>query len=616
MARFDRISPRILLVIILLIGAGARLYQLSDLSLGNDDLSSVTRIQVDSFSELIEKGVREDVHPAGVQVMLWTWASLFGQEEWVLRIPFLFCGMLSIWLTYLLGKRMTTESGALLAAVLMATTEYGIFHSLTLRPYIVGVVMILGLAIEVMKFTEIGVKPGWKNIAGVAVLGVLCAYTHYFGALVATVVLLSSLMVIPQPNKKPFLIGIVGMLVLYLPHLSIFWEHASEKGLSWMGVPGESFFLRLGGYLFHYTWWFLLAIGLVLIWRVVRGGIEKKKNRSRWLLLDWLALPFIFGLAYSWLLSPIVHFGVLVFIYPFLLIFVFSFTKEIPFAETSIQVLILGFVALLSLYSGRGFYDWFYHRGAEYMVEEYRKDDTGQKGGWMEMNHPYYFQYYDQEKDKSSDILSYTLPSVESLIAWADTTEKEEVAIGWLSKDLNLSAVTALERYFPYRKTEKLWPISEYIELSKSPSENDLPAWRILSLVEDQSWNEDQTYIGTSEVVPYDYFTEFPEILAVSLDVKIDSVGEGLPQLVMSIEVNGQPAFWRSSNMILKPGTQNLYLADLVFRTRHLSALKNPMSILKAYVWNPGSSAGEILKLEMKRRPGNPDLYAFVEDVR
>lgn len=616
MARFDRISPKILLLFILLLGAGARLYQLSDLSLGNDDLSVVTRIQGGNFGEVLANVSGDGVQPAGVQVVLWIWGSLFGMEEWVLRIPFLLAGMLAIWLTYLLGKRMSTESGSLLAATLMATTEYGIFHSLTLRPYIIGLVILLALAVQVMRFTESESQPGWKLMVSMAVLGAFCAYTHYFSSLVAGVIIVSTLMILPRAYWKRYFISLLGMVILCLPLLFTFWDQGLSEHSDWMGVPGHSFFLRLGGYLFHYTWWFLLSIGLVLVWRVVRGGMEKEKSQHRWLILDWVALPFLLGLGYSWLVSPIVHFGVLLFVYPFLLILIFSFTREIPFIETIIQAVVIGAVALLSLSFGRGFYDWFYGQGAEFMVKEFRQDDTGQKGGWMEMNHPYYFQYYDRNENQASEILGYELPDVESLIAWADTTDAENVAIGWLNKDFSLTAVTALERYFPYRKTEKRWPISEYLELSKTPVQNDVPDWRILSLVQKQSWDQDQAYIGTSEVVPYDYFTEFPEILAVSLDARIDSVGEGLPQLVMSIEVNGQPTFWRSSKLIKKPETQDLYLADLVFRTRHLQALKNPMGLLKAYVWNPGSCSGEILQLEIKRRPGNPDLYAFVEDVR
>lgn len=616
MARFDRMSPKILLLFILLLGAGARLYHLSDLSLGNDDLNVVTRIQVGSLGEVIENGSGDRIQPAGVEGILWMWGSLFGQEEWVLRIPFLLSGMLAIWLTYLLGKRMSTESGALLAATLMATTEYGIYHSLTLRPYIIGLVILLGLAVQVVKFSQSKTQPGWKLLVSTAVLGALCAYTHYFASLVAAVILFSAFMVLPQEYRKRYFMLLLGIGILCLPVLFTFWNQGFSENLNWMGIPGHSFFLRLGGYLFHYTWWFLLSIGLVLVWRVVRGGMEKDKSQNRWLLLDWVALPFMLGLGYSWLISPIVHFGVLLFVYPFLLILIFSFTKEISSIETTIQVVVIGAVALLSLVFGRGFYDWFYDQGAEFMVKEFRQDDSGQKGGWMEMNHPYYFQYYDQGENQASEILGYKLPSVDSLIAWADTTDAEEVAIGWLNKDFRLATVTALERYFPYRKTEKRWPISEYLELSRTPVVNAMPDWRILSLVQSQSWEQNQAYIGTSEVVPYDYFTDFPEILAVSLDVRIDSIGEGLPQLVMSIEVNGQPTFWRSSNLIKKPGTQDLYLADLVFRTRHLQALKNPMGLLKTYVWNPGSSSGEILRLEIKRRPGNPDLYAFVEDVR
>lgn len=616
MASYHRNSSRILLLFILLIGAGARLYQISDLSLGNDDLSIVTRIQVGSLAEVIEENLDKRGQSAGAEVLLWMWASVFGTEEWVLRIPFLLSGMLAIVLTYLLGKKMSTQSGALLAATLMATTEYGIFHSLTLSPYIFGLTFLLALAVQVLTFTEPDRNSDWKLIVGMILLAALCVYTHYFAALVAGVILISGFMILPREHRKPFFLSLAGIGILCFPLLFTFWNQVEVPESGWMGVPGQSFFFRLGGYLFHYSWWFLLSISLTLIWRIVRGGVEKGRSQSRWLLLDWLALPFLLGLGYSWLISPIVHFGVLLFIYPFLLILIFSFTKEIPVVESAIQVVVVGMVALISLAVSRGFYDWFYEQGAEFMVKEFRQDDAGQKGGWMEMNHPYYFQYYDQGENRSSEVMGYRLPAVDSLVAWADTTDAEEVAIGWLNKDANLAAVTALERYFPYRKTEKLWPISEYIELSRNPVQPAVPDWRILSLVQNQFWIDDQEYIGTREVIPYDYFTEFPEILAVSLDARIDSVGEGLPQLVMSIEVNGQPTFWRSSTLIKKPGTSDLYLADLVFRTRHLQALKKPMSLLKAYLWNPGASQGEILSLEIKRRPGNLDLYAFVENVR
>lgn len=616
MASFERISPKLLLILILLVGAGARLYQISDLSLGNDDLRVVTQIQVGGVAEVIDRGSGDGIQPVGVQVLMWIWTSVFGAEEWVLRIPFLLSGMLSILFTYLLGKKMSTESGALLAATLMATTEYGIFHSLSLRPYIFGVTCLLVFAVLVVSFAKPDRRPDWKQTGSIAVLGALCVYTHYFAALVAGVILFSTFMILPRDRWKHFFSALAGILILCLPLVFTFWVEGFSDESTWMGVPGQSFFLRLGGYLFHYSWGFLLLIGLVFVWRVVRGGVEKENSQSRWLLLDWLALPFLLGLGYSWLISPIVHFGVLLFIYPFLLILIFSFTKEIPFVESAIQVVIVGSLALISLAASRGFYDWFYEQGAEFMVKEFRQDDAGQKGGWMEMNHPYYFQYYDQGENRSSEIMGYRLPTVDSLVAWADTTNATEVAIGWLNKDVNLAAVTALERYFPYRKTEKLWPISEYVELSRYPVQSAVPDWRILSLVQNQFWMEDQEYIGTREVIPYDYFTEFPEILAVSLDARIDSVGEGLPQLVMSIEVNGQPSFWRSASLIKKPQSRDLYFADLVFRTRHLQALKKPMGILKAYVWNPGTSAGEILRLEIKRRPGNPDIYAFVENIR
>lgn len=603
-----------ILLLILAVAAGTRLYQIGELSLGNDDLSAVTRTQVDSFAELIDYGVKEDVHPAGVQVLLWCWKELFGQEEWVLRIPFLLAGLLSVFLVYRLGRLLIHDSAGLLAASLLATTEYGIYHSLSLRPYIIGVCCLLVLAVQLVLLSR-DESRSTKRIIFLALIGAICGYVHYFASLVAVIMILSAAMLMSKSQRKSLLMAIAGMALLYLPHLGIFIGHAGAGGSAWMGVPGQSFFLRLGGFLLHYSWVFGLVLFLVLIWRVVRGGIDKEHVTARWVLADWVFLPLLFGVGYSWLVAPIVHFGVLVFMYPFLLLLIFSFTREIPAIESGIQALALMTVAVVSLFVSRGFYDWNYNSGAEYLVEAYSANHQGSKSGWMNLNHPYYFRYYDQDSLYRS-LNGYDFPSVEEFIEWADTTSSEKVGIGWLSKESYLTLLPAIQRYFPYRSRELHWPISEYYEFSRIEQDEQVAESRSLAVVAETPWDSAAEFVGTSEVIPFDYFTEYPEVLSVELDVTLDSIGNGIPSLVMSIEVNGQPTFWRSLNLIRRPESENRYFADLVFRTRTLPSLDNPMAILKAYLWNPGGASGEIELLAIRRRHGNPDLYAFVEDVR
>ena len=152
--------------------------------------------------------------------------------------------------------------------------------------------------------------------------------------------------------------------------------------------------------------------------------------------------------------------------YPFLLILVFSFTREISPIESGIQVIGLMAIAILSLVMSRGFYDWNYHSGAEYIARAYADDHQQTRAGWMNVNHPYYFQYYDRDS-LSSSIIGYDFPTVEEFLAWADTTSAQSVGIGWLSKETYLTLLPAIQRYFPYRTKEYHWPISEYYEFSK-----------------------------------------------------------------------------------------------------------------------------------------------------
>src|SRR5688572_14949900 len=90
------------LILILLIGFALRFSVSITHSYTNDELSAINRLRYDSFSELIDKGVKSgDMHPAGVQVFEKIWASLFGTSELALRLPFVLCGVASIAVIFL-----------------------------------------------------------------------------------------------------------------------------------------------------------------------------------------------------------------------------------------------------------------------------------------------------------------------------------------------------------------------------------------------------------------------------------------------------------------------------------------------------------------------------------
>ncbi len=68
----------------------------------------------------------------------------FGMKEWILRMPLLACGLFSIYLGYLAGRRISGSNIAgLLTAFLMVMSEKHIFYSTNARGYIVNMVLAL-----------------------------------------------------------------------------------------------------------------------------------------------------------------------------------------------------------------------------------------------------------------------------------------------------------------------------------------------------------------------------------------------------------------------------------------------------------------------------------------
>ena len=64
---FTKIKKHIGILIILSIAIILRFYHLFDIPFTHDEFSTLFRTNFSSFSELIEKGVKIDGHPAGLQ---------------------------------------------------------------------------------------------------------------------------------------------------------------------------------------------------------------------------------------------------------------------------------------------------------------------------------------------------------------------------------------------------------------------------------------------------------------------------------------------------------------------------------------------------------------------
>jgi len=114
----------IILLFIIGLGTFLRLYGIWNFPLTHDELSVIGRLHFDTFSDLIEKSVKEYCHPAGIQVFLWLWIKIFGISEISLRMPFIMMGISCIPLMYLLTKKWFNATAALFTSGFMAVCQY------------------------------------------------------------------------------------------------------------------------------------------------------------------------------------------------------------------------------------------------------------------------------------------------------------------------------------------------------------------------------------------------------------------------------------------------------------------------------------------------------------
>src|SRR5688572_2804982 len=168
-----------------------RLAYLTGFSLSNDELSALARLQFDHIREVITKGVYVDFHPAGVQLFLYFWTSLFGFSEWAVRLPFALMGVGSVYFIYRIGNSWFGSATGLLAAAALAVLQFPILYSQIARPYSPGLFFTLMATFFWTKYLfnstdeNIPATNKWLNLLGFVLSVSACMYIHYFSFIFA-----------------------------------------------------------------------------------------------------------------------------------------------------------------------------------------------------------------------------------------------------------------------------------------------------------------------------------------------------------------------------------------------------------------------------------------------
>lgn len=621
-------------------GLSLRLFNFSELSLGNDELSVLARIQYDSFSELILEGVKADVHPAGIQVLAYYWSGIFGDSPLALRFPFLLTGLLSIFLAFKLGASWFSEESGLLTAACMASLQYFITLGVYARPYAIVLCFSMAMIYFLTRIIKESETANWEYIA-YACFSVLCLYFHYFSFLLVGSSALMGLLFVSGKKNKKFFLSLLLIPILYLPHLGIFIHHLEKGGSEWIGKPDASFLVNYFSYAFHFSFllvsFILLSVLGLYLWK--GRGAKKEWNRFRIISAALFLLPLGLGFLYSVWRAPVLHSNGLLASFPFFLLFIFSFVPKLNDFQKALFTGCLLLLSVWTLIDDRQHYKLFYNRSAEALTENIKESEERfnerKIEHFLQLHSPYYADYYFDKSTSRPSIKSYNLEElggVKGLRTYLKNSEADMISLAWLSKTLPDYFIPVLREFYPGIEQRENFFISESWLFSKDSlqeqkiifreekDEGNLVAELRIEenksgkLAEQSSWRTTQEFGPYLELSLEDQKLMATDELWADFELKTDQ-----DQTEIKVVVEYLPPLGKSQ-WFASPATQ--YISDplgwnrihFYRRLQHLG-IKESKGKLKIYIWNPARESYSIKRYSVRVEEGNPWLYGLVEKL-
>ena len=634
---------QLLIFLILVIGAVLRFYNYGNIPFTHDEFSAVFRTQFSTFHELITKGVVVDTHPAGIQVFLYYWIKLTGLSEPLIKLPFTFFSLISVYLIYAIGRKWFSATAGLIAASFLSFLQYPVMYGQIARPYASGLLFIL---LMVMFWTNLMLSPNKRyflNLTGYILASVLCAYNHHFSLLFCGIAGLTGVFMIDRSRRTSYLLSWLSIFLLYVPHLSIFFAQLKQGGIGgWLGKPRPDFIFDYLSYVFQFSWFVaalvLLLVILSLIWR---SGGRLINYRLVLVSLTWSLLPVLAGYLYSVFINPVLQYSVLIFSFPFLLLLMFFYSNtEIPWKK-SLLVGLCALVIIPSLIYERKHYNLFYNSPYRAIITEAKKagDSLGRSNCFILLDsYRRITGYYLQKQEMKEFHLDYfhdifDPPVIRKVV---DTCTARYFVYGCISNS-KWEDYPVIKAKYPRLVLHRTLNEGDFYVFAKDslPCLNEYYFTSDVDFISNNSgWeNFRQAYIWirsdnpSTPVLCMDSSLEFSPVFRGSLrdickhrndiiDLYAEvETGEKFSEawLQLGIYRKDQLLSCQSSDMKdLSPGeSHRVYcscrLADIDWRHHFLD--------IRGFIWNPKKQDLVIRKMSFRIRQGNPFLYGLYRKI-
>lgn len=327
-------------------------------SLWLDEAINVLATQKFSFLGMITDYAKADFHPPGFFIILWLWTHLFGIGEIFVRIPSVIFGLLSVYLIYLLGRKVHSKYLGLLAALLLAVNPLHIYYSQEARMYALAT---LAVTINFYLWIKI-LKEEKVKVFLIIVSNLLVLSSDYVAYLIFPAQFIFVLFY--KKDKILFwLKGMFGALFIGSLWLPMFFNQLSVGSVAAANLPTWKFVV--GGFdvkavpltlvkfiigrisLADKFIYYLLLTPISILFSFLIFRALKFTDRIRNLLVIWLVIP-IFLATFISLIIPIYSYFRLMFV---LSAFIILISFGIISFQSKLKYFFLGAVILIQLSS-------------------------------------------------------------------------------------------------------------------------------------------------------------------------------------------------------------------------------------------------------------------------
>lgn len=232
-----------MIILILLLSFILRIIKLNQ-SLWLDEAISVNVTQALSFKKLVFDFSPGDFHPPLFYLVLKSATNVFGSSEIASRVPSVLFGVGSVYLIYLIGKRLYDQKTALIAALLLATSPLHIYYSQEARMYMLAAFLATA---SVYFFVSLWQKDKIYLWIGFITSTALLLYTDYVPYLLIFLYL-PALFILKKRNitsLKSFIPALILIIILLVPWLTVIprqlhlGQAVATTSPAWASVVGE-----------------------------------------------------------------------------------------------------------------------------------------------------------------------------------------------------------------------------------------------------------------------------------------------------------------------------------------------------------------------------------------